>query len=89
MEFVFLQCKFIKVMKDFFYAIQDLFVNIFLVDSMKYNISLSEIIKDEILIRYYYKNGSYLNKLKKDTVILEAVKILKNKSTYAKILKGV
>jgi len=50
---------------------------------------LSEIIKDEILIRYYYKNGSYLNKLKKDTVILEAVKILKNKSTYAKILKGV
>ena len=29
MEFVFLQCKFIKVMKDFFYAIQDLFVNTF------------------------------------------------------------
>ena len=27
MEFVFLQCKLIKVMKDFFYAIQDLFVN--------------------------------------------------------------
>ena len=50
---------------------------------------LSEIIKDEILIRYYYKNGSYLNKLKKDTVILEAVKFLKNKSLYAKILKGV
>ena len=49
---------------------------------------LSEIIKDEILIRYYYKNGSYLNKLKKDTVILEAVKILKNKRLYAKVLKG-
>ncbi|MDG1508253.1 MAG: S41 family peptidase [Flavobacteriaceae bacterium] len=49
---------------------------------------LSEIIKDEILIRYYYKNGSYLNKLKKDTVILEAVKFLKNKSLYAKVLKG-
>ena len=49
---------------------------------------LSEIIKDEILIRYYYKNGSYLNKLKKDTVILEAVKFLKNKRLYAKVLKG-
>ena len=49
---------------------------------------LSEIIKDQILIRYYYKKGSYENKLKNDSVILEAVKILKNKNQYAKILKG-
>tara|TARA_B100000787_G_scaffold153966_1_gene128507 strand:+ start:35666 stop:37303 length:1638 start_codon:yes stop_codon:yes gene_type:complete len=50
---------------------------------------LSEIIKDEILIRYYFKQGSYENKLKKDLVILEAVKILKNKYEYAKILKRI
>lgn len=48
---------------------------------------LSEIIKDKILTRYYYKEGSYKNKLKKDKVILRAVKILKNKSQYTKILK--
>ncbi len=49
---------------------------------------LSEIIKDKILTRYYYKEGSYQNKLNKDKVILKAVKILKNKNQYAKILKS-
>ena len=49
---------------------------------------VSEVIKDLILIRYYYKEGSYQNKLKKDKVVLEAVKVLKNKSQYTKILKG-
>lgn len=47
---------------------------------------ISDIIKDNILIRYYYKEGAYQNKLKKDKVILEALKILKNKNQYAKIL---
>ena len=50
---------------------------------------LSQIIKNEILIKYYYKKGLFQNKLTKDKVILEAVKILKNKNKYAKILKEV
>ncbi len=50
---------------------------------------LSQIIKNEILIKYYYKKGVFQNKLTKDKVILEAVKILKNKNKYAKILKEV
>tara|TARA_R110002072_G_scaffold96968_6_gene213092 strand:+ start:8904 stop:10541 length:1638 start_codon:yes stop_codon:yes gene_type:complete len=49
---------------------------------------ISDLIKDEILKRYYYKEGAYQHKLKNDKVVLEAVKILKNKNQYAKILKG-
>ena len=49
---------------------------------------ISDLIKDEILKRYYYSEGAYQHKLKNDKVVLEAVKILKNKTQYAKILKG-
>ena len=49
---------------------------------------ISDLIKDEILKRYYYSEGVYQHKLKNDKVVLEAVKILKNKTQYAKILKG-
>jgi len=43
---------------------------------------------DNILMRYYYKKGTYQKKLKKDKVLLEALKILKNKTQYANILNG-
>jgi hypothetical protein len=43
---------------------------------------------ENILIRYFYKKGTYENKLKKDKVLLEALKILKNKNHYTKILNG-
>jgi hypothetical protein len=39
-------------------------------------------------MRYYYKKGTYQKKLKKDKVLLEALKILKNKTQYANILNG-
>ena len=49
---------------------------------------ISDQITDNILVRYYYKNGVYEKKLKNDIVLLEAVKILKNKSRYTNILNG-
>ena len=49
---------------------------------------VSDLIKAEILSRYYFKEGSYQNKLTKDKVILEAVKILKDNQQYDKILSG-
>ncbi|MGB1169103.1 MAG: S41 family peptidase [Flavobacteriaceae bacterium] len=49
---------------------------------------ISDQITDYILVRYYYKNGVYEKKLKNDMVLLEAVKILKNKSRYTNILNG-
>ena len=49
---------------------------------------ISALIMENILIRYFYKKGTYENKLKKDKVLLEALKILKNKNHYTKILNG-
>ena len=49
---------------------------------------ISDQIIDNILIRYYYRKGTYQKKIKKDKVLLEAFKILKNKTQYAKILNG-
>ncbi len=49
---------------------------------------LTSIIEDEILERYYYKEGVYRSNLKNDTVIFEAVKLLKNESKYKEILSG-
>ncbi|MBL4604885.1 MAG: S41 family peptidase [Flavobacteriaceae bacterium] len=49
---------------------------------------ISDLIKNDLLKRYYYKEGEYQNKLVNDKVVLEAVKVLKNKTQYAKILSG-
>jgi carboxyl-terminal processing protease len=48
---------------------------------------LVELLKDEIVSRYYYKTGVYQNKLKNDPVILSAVKLLKDEDRYNKILE--
>ena len=48
---------------------------------------LSNLIQGEILKRYYYLDGAYQNKLKKDKVILKASEILKKNHQYNKILK--
>lgn len=49
---------------------------------------VSDLIENEILKRYYYKEGAYQNKLTNDKVVLEALKVLKNKAQYSKILSG-
>jgi carboxyl-terminal processing protease len=49
---------------------------------------LTSIIEDEILERYYYKEGVYRSNLKNDIVIFEAFKLLKNESKYKEILSG-
>ncbi|MEQ6125071.1 S41 family peptidase [Pseudotenacibaculum sp. MALMAid0570] len=49
---------------------------------------ISNLIQNEILSRYYFKEGSYQNKLKKDKVVLKAVDVLKDTKQYSKILSG-
>lgn len=49
---------------------------------------IGSIIEDEILERYYYKEGVYKSNLKNDHVISEAVQLLKNESKYKQILSG-
>ena len=49
---------------------------------------LMNMLQEEILSRYYYKEGVFQNKLKKDKVVLEAVNLLKDKQKYTGILSG-
>ena len=49
---------------------------------------LEDLIQTQILERYHFKEGSFKNRLTTDNVILEAVKILNDKSRYTEILSG-
>ncbi len=49
---------------------------------------LTELIQTEVLKRYYFNEGSFENKLSKDKVIIEAVKVLNDQARYTKILSG-
>ena len=49
---------------------------------------ISELIKAEILERYFYKEGVYKSNLKNDKTISEALELLKNEDKYRKILSG-
>ncbi len=46
------------------------------------------LIEEEVLEKYYYKEGVYLHHLKNDKTISEAVKLLKNEDSYKQILSG-
>ena len=75
--------KFLKEFKVFGYNDNNQIDNI-----LKDQDFISDQIIDNILIRYYYRKGTYQKKIKKDKVLLEAFKILKNKPQYTKILNG-
>jgi carboxyl-terminal processing protease len=47
---------------------------------------ISVILEEEVLKRYYYKEGVYRHHLKNDRTVSEAVKLLKNQDKYKKIL---
>ena len=46
------------------------------------------LLTEEVLEKYYYKEGVYLHNLKNDETIFEAVKLLKNEDAYKQILSG-
>ena len=50
---------------------------------------LIEKIEEEILERFYYKEGVYNHDLKNDTVISEAVKLLNDKNRYIQLLSNI
>jgi carboxyl-terminal processing protease len=46
------------------------------------------LLEEEILEKYYYKEGVYQHHLKNDYTIIEAVKLLQNQDKYTQILSG-
>jgi carboxyl-terminal processing protease len=49
---------------------------------------LKVLLEEEILEKYYYKEGVYQHHLKNDATIREAVKLLQNQDKYKQILSG-
>ena len=49
---------------------------------------ISKEIENEILLKYFYKEGLYAYNLKNDSAILEAVQLLQNLEKYNQILSG-
>ena len=57
-------------------------------DLMKYRSEISEMLKAEILVRYYYAPGRLEGSLKNDPDVKKACEVLRDKELYNKILKG-
>jgi len=55
-------------------------------DLTKYRQEISEMLKSEILSRYYYQKGRVEGLLKEDKDVLKAIEILSDKAQYSKIL---
>lgn len=55
-------------------------------DLEKYREEISEMLKSEILVRYYYEKGRLQGMLKSDPEVLKAIEILGDKSQYDKLL---
>ena len=49
---------------------------------------LTNLLQEEILLKYYFKEGVYQNRIKKDEVISQAVNLLNNQPKYNQILSG-
>tara|TARA_R110002073_G_scaffold279026_1_gene443061 strand:+ start:336543 stop:338177 length:1635 start_codon:yes stop_codon:yes gene_type:complete len=48
---------------------------------------IKERLKEEIVTRYYYKKGEYINKVFNDKAITQALKLLNDDTKYAQVLK--
>ncbi len=56
-------------------------------DLKKFREEISEMLKAEILVRYYYASGRLEGSLQTDPEVLKAIEILKDKKKYNEILK--
>lgn len=56
-------------------------------DLTKFRDEISDMLKSEILVRYYYAAGRLQGSLVKDPDVLKAIEVLKNKDLYNKTLK--
>ncbi|MCK4360389.1 MAG: peptidase S41, partial [Bacteroidales bacterium] len=57
-------------------------------DLNKYKDQIKELLKIEIVSRYYYQKGKIIASIANDPEIKEAMEILENKTLYESILNG-
>lgn len=57
-------------------------------DLKKYTDEIKQVLKKEIVIRYYFQKGKIIASLKSDKEIIKAIDVLTNQQQYNDILKG-
>jgi carboxyl-terminal processing protease len=57
-------------------------------DLKKYNDQIKELLKMEIVTRYYYQKGKIISALKHDPDLTEAIATIRDTEKYAGILAG-
>jgi carboxyl-terminal processing protease len=57
-------------------------------DLIKFKSEIEELLRDEIVSRYYFQTGRAISALKTDSTIFKAIDILQDTTTYSTILKN-
>lgn len=78
--------KYLESIKDDLDAMEKKFQEEKKDDLEKHREEISEMLKSEILVRYYYEKGRLQGMLKNDPEVMKAIEILGDKSQYEKLL---
>lgn len=78
--------KYLESIKDDLDAMEKKFQEEKKGDLEKYREEISEMLKSEILVRYYYEKGRLQGMLKSDPEVIKAIEILCDKAQYNKLL---
>jgi len=82
------QEKCLEEAKEEFKALAKKLTHDKLKDLTKYKEEISELLKEEIIGRYYFQHGRIETSLSKDTHVLKAIEVLSSKQLYTGILDG-
>jgi len=80
--------KYYDMHKDLFSELEEDISHSLDKDLEFFRTEITDLIEDEIVSRYFYKDGAIAWTLKKDEQVLKALEILNNKEEYASILNG-
>jgi carboxyl-terminal processing protease len=82
------QEKYLEEAKDEFKALAKKLTHDKLKDLTKYKEEISELLKEEIVSRYYFQRGRIETSLSTDTHVIKAIEVLSSKQLYTGILDG-
>jgi len=80
--------KYYEIHKDLLSRLQNDIAHSLDQDLKMFRDEISDLIEDEIIRRYFYKEGAIKWTIKKDEQVLKAIEILNNKEEYTSVLNG-
>ncbi len=82
------QEKYLEEAKEEFKALAKKLTHDKVKDLTKYKEEISELLKEEIISRYYFQHGRIESSLSTDTHVIKAIEVLSSKQLYTGILDG-